>query len=76
MHTVVFGHPRYHLPLVPFLAIYAGLAIHRSAWRVAEKGVTALLAPAGAVCLLVFIWARQVVSTAAARIGELLGKVG
>ncbi len=76
VHTVVFGHPRYHLPLVPLLAVYAATAIDRRAWRGARARVPALLAPAAAVCLLLFIWTRQVVTTDAARIRELMDKVG
>ncbi len=29
LHTIVFGHPRYRLPLMPLLAIYAGAASAR-----------------------------------------------
>jgi len=32
LHAIVFGHPRYRLPLMPLLAIYAGAASTRLDW--------------------------------------------
>jgi hypothetical protein len=29
LHVVVFGHPRYRLPLMPLLMLYAGAALTR-----------------------------------------------
>ncbi len=58
MHAVVFGHPRYRLPLMPFLVVYASAALlaPRQAWqpRVWRVATCALLA-AG----LAGIWARE-----------------
>jgi len=43
VHTIVFGHSRYHLPLMPLLLIFAAAAVvyrrhiweHRKSWRFA-----------------------------------------
>jgi 4-amino-4-deoxy-L-arabinose transferase-like glycosyltransferase len=61
VHTIVFGHSRYHLPLVPILALYATAAVvalaggRRPGSRAARAG--ALLS----ALLLLVIWMRQVV---------------
>lgn len=58
-HALVFGHPRYHLPLVPILALYA--ARTWTGWPKAWPRRTPTLAAASAVAaLLVAIWAREV----------------
>jgi len=72
VHTIVFGHSRYHIPLVPILAVYAaglwqvGLA---RAWRdarVAKFGVVAT------VLVLVAAWVRQVLVVDAGRVRAFL----
>jgi hypothetical protein len=58
-HALVFGHPRYHLPLIPLLALYA--ARTWTGWPKALPRRTPALAAASAVAaLLVAIWAREV----------------
>ena len=38
MHTLVFGHSRYHLALIPILCLYGAAAIQMKAWeRLGEK---------------------------------------
>jgi 4-amino-4-deoxy-L-arabinose transferase-like glycosyltransferase len=65
-HALVFGHPRYHLPLMPLLTLYAA-----SAWASWPRGWAAVphdwprRVPAVAVAsvvaaVLVAIWAREV----------------
>jgi hypothetical protein len=59
LHTVVFGHPRYRLPLTPILAVYAGGALSARAWaRPAAGGVRSLGAVA-TVTVFIAIWAAQ-----------------
>ena len=42
VHTVVFGHERYHLPLMPFILLYAAAAIrHQSRCQIQEGMLTA-----------------------------------
>ena len=43
---MVFGHPRYRLPLTPILAVYAGAAVSGRAWRRLREGWRVALLPA------------------------------
>ena len=72
VHTVAFGHPRYHLPLVPLLCVYAGAALATASWVRLREGLAQAVAPA-AVCLLwIGIWSREVLVVEADRIRNLL----
>ena len=72
LHSVVFGHPRYRLPLMPILAIYAGaafvtldrsaLADRRRAWPVWAS-----------VVLAATIWTAQFFVRDAAFLSRLIG---
>ena len=71
MHTLVFGHSRYHLPLVPFLLLYAAAAVRARSW-------TALAVPGWrrigvllTVAVLVTGWTRQVLLVDADRLRAL-----
>jgi 4-amino-4-deoxy-L-arabinose transferase-like glycosyltransferase len=59
MHTLVFGHSRYHLPVMPMLAIYAAAAVaqvHWLSWRTSVWRSTAVLT----TCIgLGLIWSRE-----------------
>lgn len=74
VHTVVFGHPRYHLPLVPVLSIYAAAALYTAAWRRVRVNP-----PAGALaCVLLLslgvIWTHEIVRDAS-RLSALVDRV-
>jgi 4-amino-4-deoxy-L-arabinose transferase-like glycosyltransferase len=76
-HTIVFGHSRYHFPLMPLLGIYAAaLVITRltGVGRAAPWWGTA--GAAASVTLLCAIWARQVLFVDASRIAALLRQAG
>jgi 4-amino-4-deoxy-L-arabinose transferase-like glycosyltransferase len=61
VHTLIFAHSRYHLPLIPILVIYAVSAIlswsavweHRRSWRFVVAALMCLI--------LVGSWAREIV---------------
>jgi hypothetical protein len=60
VHTVVFGHSRYHLPLVPILLLYAASAVSSGRWReVFTFGRPSLLATS-MVVLLGIVWLREI----------------
>jgi 4-amino-4-deoxy-L-arabinose transferase-like glycosyltransferase len=75
VHSIVFGHSRYHLPLVPILAIYgAGLASLGG-----QRPVSPWLARAGAMAtmgVLVAIWVRQIVFVDFGRLTTLVSHAG
>lgn len=65
IHTLVFGHSRYHLPLMPLVGVFAAAAwIH---WRVAfdwRRGGWSLWLAAGLCGLLLAGWTYEVVGVA------------
>jgi len=74
-HTLAFGHSRYHLPLVPILAVYgaAFVTMPASSLRFARaKAVGAIFT----VSVLLAIWIRQVALVDLPRIRALLEHLG
>jgi 4-amino-4-deoxy-L-arabinose transferase-like glycosyltransferase len=74
-HTLAFGHSRYHLPLVPILAVYgaAFVTMPAASFRFARAtAVGAILT----VSALMAIWIRQVALVDLPRIKALLEHVG
>jgi hypothetical protein len=72
VHTIVFGHSRYHLPLVPLLALYAAALSRRGGprqWLAARPAVYGALA---LILVLVAAWARQIVMVDLDRVRTLL----
>jgi peptidoglycan/LPS O-acetylase OafA/YrhL len=59
VHSVVFGHPRYRLPLTPVLAVYAGAALSARLWRRMREGWHVALVPAALAGTLAVIWTTQ-----------------
>jgi hypothetical protein len=71
VHTIVFGHSRYHLPVMPILLMYAASAALERWWL--TGGRTARVVPAAvAVGLLVLIWSRDLLFRDPMMIRELL----
>jgi 4-amino-4-deoxy-L-arabinose transferase-like glycosyltransferase len=71
VHTIVFGHSRYHVPLVPILALYgSSLLLARDAWRRAPRALR--YGASVTIAVLLAIWARELVIEAA-RIRGFLG---
>jgi 4-amino-4-deoxy-L-arabinose transferase-like glycosyltransferase len=68
-HTIAFGHSRYHVPLVPILAIYAA-AFTSVGWAKLDSWRTRapLAAAVASVLVLATIWVRQVLVVDAERI--------
>lgn len=76
-HTIVFGHSRYHFPLMPILGVYAAALVTtrlQGAWRSFPSW--SLAGAAGSVGLLCAIWIRQVLFVDASRIATLLRQAG
>ncbi len=59
IHTLVFGHPRYQLPLVPILILYAASATSTRCWRRLREGFSTAAAPLAALAILLIVWVRQ-----------------
>jgi hypothetical protein len=75
-HTIVFGHSRYHLPLMPLMGVWAAALLVRRRWQVALQPRAMLAGAAVSVLLLCTIWARQAVVVDAARIAAILRSAG
>ncbi len=75
-HTIVFGHSRYHLPLMPIFALYgASLWVERGrALRLSEPRV--LITATASAAVLLAVWVRQVVLTDLDRILSLIRHAG
>jgi 4-amino-4-deoxy-L-arabinose transferase-like glycosyltransferase len=73
IHSLVFGHSRYHLPLMPVIATYAAAAVVYRPWRRWAERPYARLATAGAVAVLALIWGHEVLIRDADRLKQFLG---
>jgi 4-amino-4-deoxy-L-arabinose transferase-like glycosyltransferase len=72
VHTVVFGHSRYHLPLIPILLLYGASAVTSGQWRgLLTRRPPALLAT-GTIVVLCLIWVRELISRDWDRIRQLM----
>jgi 4-amino-4-deoxy-L-arabinose transferase-like glycosyltransferase len=72
IHTVVFGHSRYHLPLVPVLLLYAASAVMSKAWRRLPGRQLAAVAATALIVLLGIVWSRELLVRDWDRIRQLL----
>lgn len=72
IHTITFGHERYHLPLMPFLCLYAAAAIVHRSWRRLQEGWYTAIPSVAAWMVLLAIWSREVFIVEAERIQALL----
>jgi hypothetical protein len=72
LHSLTFGHSRYHLPLVPILLLYAASVLCRPA-RIVERLRTREAALAGAACsAAALVWVREVFVRDAAHVAALM----
>jgi hypothetical protein len=76
VHTVTFGHSRYHIPLMPILGVYAAALLMQRAPRLWQPRRIAWLGAVLTVVMLLGIWARQLVFADADRIRSLFGLSG
>lgn len=60
MHTLIFGHSRYHLPLMPVVMVYssAGIACVREIWS--RRVRASFLLAATIACILVASWLFEI----------------
>jgi 4-amino-4-deoxy-L-arabinose transferase-like glycosyltransferase len=60
VHSVVFAHSRYHLPLVPLLGIYAAAAVRSRGWRRFRPVRGGAVAAMALLLMLGLIWGHEV----------------
>jgi 4-amino-4-deoxy-L-arabinose transferase-like glycosyltransferase len=58
LHTIVFGHSRYHLPLMPLVLLYAAAALVRlrGVWQVRQRWSFRLATACCAVFVAAWLW--------------------
>jgi len=72
IHTVTFGHERYHLPLMPFLCLYAAAAVVHRSWLRLQEGLHTAVPSVAACVVLLAIWGRELFIVETERIQALL----
>ncbi len=67
MHSIVFGHPRYHLPLIPLLAIFAAWSIlnYKKIWE--RRSLRSFKISVILSAVFIIIWAREILFVEGAR---------
>ena len=74
-HSIVFGHSRYHLPLIPIFGLYAAALWTRApAFALSHRFVR--IGALASVSALLAVWIRQVAVVDLARISSLFNHVG
>jgi 4-amino-4-deoxy-L-arabinose transferase-like glycosyltransferase len=72
LHTLTFGHSRYHLPFVPLLLLYAAAALYNHSWLCCRESLHRAAAPITVWVVLGSIWGREVLLIDADRIRGFL----
>jgi 4-amino-4-deoxy-L-arabinose transferase-like glycosyltransferase len=71
-HAIVFGHSRYHLPLLPILMLYAAAAVEARVWDRLRGGLGLPSPVVATSALLGLSWARQIWIVDYARVSGFL----
>jgi len=74
-HTIVFGHSRYHLPVIPIFGLYAAAFVEQRVRLFAIPRRAAWMGAVASIAVLLAVWIRQVVLTDFDRIMSLLHRV-
>jgi 4-amino-4-deoxy-L-arabinose transferase-like glycosyltransferase len=72
IHSITFGHARYHLPLMPVLMLYAAAALRHGGAIVRTLSLRAAAAPAMAMILAALVWGHEVFVRDADHIAALM----
>ena len=72
IHTVVFGHSRYHLPLMPLVIGYAAAALTERPWSSLGLATWRRSALAATWLVLLLIWGHEILLRDADRIRQIL----
>lgn len=67
MHSIVFGHSRYHLPLIPLLAIFSSWGIMNFKYIFQNRSSWTFRFSILASVFFIFIWVREIIFVEGAR---------
>ncbi len=68
LHALVFGHSRYHLPLIPVLILYGAAAVGTRCWVTLKSHLRRAAGPVVVYALLLVAWSREVMIIEAERV--------
>jgi len=68
LHALVFGHSRYHLPLMPFIILYAASALSQRSWTQLRESLLKAAGPLVVFSGLLLAWGREILVVDAGRI--------
>jgi len=68
LHALVFGHSRYHLPLMPFIILYAASALSQRSWTQLRESLVKAAGPLVVFSGLLLAWGREILVVDASRI--------
>jgi len=71
VHTIVFGHSRYHVPLMPILLLYAAAACQLHVWQRMRRRIAVAAVPVFTMALMLTIWLRELLVVDRGRLEEL-----
>jgi hypothetical protein len=75
IHTMIFGHSRYNLPLVPFLGMYAAATVDTRGWRRLRQGSSSAVAALATTSVLAMIWSRELWIELPTRVNGLVARL-
>lgn len=73
VHSLIFAHSRYHIPIMPIVLLYAAAGLTRLPWLWQQRHTLAFRLAAIACMVLVLAWARELVFVDLAKASQLVG---
>jgi hypothetical protein len=61
MHAIVFGHSRYHLPLIPIVSIFAGWSLTHIRYILEKRHAPGFWVASGIAVFLIGVWLWEIV---------------
>jgi len=73
IHSLIFAHSRYHIPIIPFIVLYAAAALSQWPWIWQQRGKIGFRMAAIACLVLVVAWARELIFVDLAKASQIVG---
>jgi 4-amino-4-deoxy-L-arabinose transferase-like glycosyltransferase len=59
IHMIVYGHSRYHVPLVAIMVVYAAAAIESRGWQRLKESLRVAAPPLAVIGVMLVVWMNQ-----------------